>query len=342
MSKRPFKMKGFSGFKNSPIKKKESPIKNYQNPEQYKVFNMGNVADELTSEEKDAFGDSPADMGARKSTTSPTYMKSSSFKMKGSPYKLGEIEGTSAHASALKLVEAYPTIGTGTTSRGKDIEKKAEEYKSLFKGGKNIDWARFGATSHEDFLRQYPTASAYTGEEVVREEGKEGEVKAVPYFSTYQEFEDRLRAGEAVDFEQSFTGKELIAAANDAGDLISDEYRQELISKGEQQLGTKEKYPTSDVASEEYSKQESTWLADNPGKDESDFQAYMEQTNPDILDAMFGDGIVEGDKEKFDIEFIDRMKKKGMSDEEAAAKLAEYYAKIEERIPEGKTGAMDE
>ena len=90
------------------------------------------------------------------------------------------------------------------------------------------------------------------------------------------------------------------------------------------------------MASEEYSKLESTWLADNPGKDESDFQAYMEQTNPDILDAMFGEGIVEGDKEKFDIEFIDRMKKKGMSDEEAAAKLAEYYAKIEERIPEGK------
>ena len=72
MSKRPFKMKGFSGFKNSPIKhqkeeslgkdaksriakehnrkheygewdkdhnpiKQKSPMKNYQNPEQYKV-----------------------------------------------------------------------------------------------------------------------------------------------------------------------------------------------------------------------------------------------------------------------------------------------------------------
>ena len=106
MSK-PFKMKGSPFQRNFGAGK--SPMKNYQNPEHYKSFNMGNPADELTPEEKDAFGNSPADMGVRKSTPGPAYMKSpmKDTKRPHSPNGMPEFEANRLNAEADASGNAY-------------------------------------------------------------------------------------------------------------------------------------------------------------------------------------------------------------------------------------------
>ena len=96
----------------------KSPMKNYKNPQDYKVFNMGN---EPTPMEMHGKHDGP------KMEKTPTYMKSSGFKMKsGSPFQRNFGIGASP-AKAAK--PDYPDIdGDGNTTES--MKQAAADKKS--------------------------------------------------------------------------------------------------------------------------------------------------------------------------------------------------------------------
>ena len=205
-----------SGEKKSGVLPMRSPNKNYKNPRDYRVFNMGNEADP------------PLEMGNKP----PTYMKSSGFKMKeGSPFQRNFGVGNSpAKRTAPEVYVTDPStgevkdFGTGGTSLDIGLMYEAEARKqqeiNKEKHRKELEeLGYYGSESNESLAKAYSKVSGenYTAEDIenmpIEEQAKlnklrnqkfdeliSGDVYKVDY--TKKDAQERQNLEEGIEGEQ--------------------------------------------------------------------------------------------------------------------------------------------
>ena len=125
----------------------------------------------------------------------PKYKKSSGFKMKGSPHKAGDIEGTSGHASALKNID-------GTTQATAAVFDALDKMRAEQGGESNTNQGGFaeiaepivGNIQEPPVEKPVDTIQTQSGKEWINPETGEGVEAGVDERARAKEKQDKLAA----------------------------------------------------------------------------------------------------------------------------------------------------